>query len=111
MYNEIEAKFSDQDLEKAPVLKAVRRLFQLQLKVENNQITTDFVKSEAMAITNDLQFDLTEAEYKSAVINAAEAQRQRQLFQAAQQFLTPQPSNVRTCTPVLGAPSGTYVCN
>jgi hypothetical protein len=110
MHRDIEINFSDKDNEKAPVLKAASRLYLLELQVENKKLSRDYARAELMAITNDLRVELREAEYRSAVLNAAEAQRQRQLFQAAQQLLTPQPSNVKTCTPQQGAPNGTFVC-
>jgi hypothetical protein len=111
MYEQVQVAFQDTDPEKAPVLNAVRKLYVLATKKDSNLIDQRQAQNELMQVSSELQQELNEARYRAANVNASEAQRKRILFLEAQRLLSVPQSNVKTCTPQAGGPSGAMVCN
>lgn len=111
MYEQVQVAFQDTDPEKAPVLNAVRKLYVLATKKDSNLIDQRQAQNELMKVSSELQQELNEARYRAANVNASEAQRKRILFLEAQRLLSLPQSNVKTCTPQAGGPSGAMVCN
>jgi hypothetical protein len=105
---------SDSHPDKGPSLNAATKFYTLYSNIAIGKTDQRLESSEALKITTELKAELSrsreDARRQSNVEYAADQQRRIQMMQEAARLLSTPQSNVRTCAPTQGAPTGTMTC-
>jgi hypothetical protein len=110
MYLATDRVVSDSDPDKLPSMNALRQFYTLYVNISIGKVDPRLETSEMLRITTELQREIDLARQQSNLARAADQQRRTQMMQEAARLLSTPQSNVRTCTPSQGAPTGTMTC-